>query len=129
LVSELGLGDRVSLPGYLDEPGPWFSAADLFVLSSDYEGFGNVIVEALEQGTPVVCTDCPSGPREILQDGRFGLLVPPGDVDALAMGMRESLHAQHDPCALMQRAGEFSIEKAARAYLGLLLPEWQRATS
>ncbi|HEY4530692.1 MAG TPA: glycosyltransferase [Luteimonas sp.] len=125
LVSELGLHDRVSLPGYQKEPGPWFSEADLFVLSSDYEGFGNVIVEALEQGTPVVCTDCPSGPREILQDGRFGLLVPPNNVDALAQGLRQALHGQHDRRALKRRALDFSIEKAARAYLSLLLPDWK----
>jgi glycosyltransferase involved in cell wall biosynthesis len=121
-VEALGLSGRVLLPGFVADPAPWYASADLFVLSSDYEGFGNVLVEALEHGVPVVSTDCPSGPREILDDGRFGTLVPPGDEQALAWAIRESLDARHDRDALRLRAGEFSADKAAAAYLVLLLP-------
>jgi len=121
LARELGVGDRIHMPGFQADPGPWYAAADLFVLSSDHEGFGNVIVEALEQGTPVVSTDCPSGPREILGDGTFGTLVRPGDVDALALAMEEALAKPCDRDALRQHAKKFSVDAASSAYLPLLL--------
>ena len=121
LISELGLDDRVLLPGYQADPAPWYAYADLFVLSSDHEGFGNVIVEALEQGTPVVSTDCPYGPREILAHGKFGVLVPTGNVGELADAMQASLTSWHDRSALRRRAHDFSVDKAADAYLKLLL--------
>lgn len=129
LVQELGLQGRVLLPGYRADTAPWYAHADLFVLSSDHEGFGNVIVEALEQGTPVVSTDCPSGPREILADGRYGALVPVGDIDALARAMENSLSSRHDHEALKRRARDFSVSKAATAYLDLLLPGWRGQAS
>ncbi len=129
LVLELGLEDRVLLPGYQPDTAPWYVHSDLFVLSSDHEGFGNVIVEALEQGTPVVSTDCPSGPREILEDGKYGTLVPVGDVDALAKAMDEALSRDHDREALKRRAQDFSVDKAADAYLDLLLPGWRQDVS
>jgi glycosyltransferase involved in cell wall biosynthesis len=127
LVRELGMHERVLLRGYEENTAPWYAHADLFVLSSDYEGFGNVIVEALEQGTPVVSTDCPFGPREILQNGKFGTLVPVGDVDALAKAMEDALSSSHDHQALMRRAQDFSVDKAADAYLDLLLPDWRES--
>ena len=120
LAQELGVADRVILAGFQPDPTPFYKTADLFVLSSDYEGFGNVIVEALACGTPVVSTDCPSGPGEILDHGRFGRLVPVGDADALASAMREALEAPIDRDALKNRAAEFSPEIAARKYLDLL---------
>ena len=122
LVCALGLQSKVFLVGYQSDPTPWYANADLFVLSSAHEGFGNVIVEALEQGTPVVSTDCPSGPREILEDGKYGALVPVSDAGALAVAMQASLSAQHDRAALMRRANDFSVDKAADAYLKLLIP-------
>lgn len=125
LVSGLGMQGRVLLPGHQADTAPWYAHADLFVLASDHEGFGNVIVEALEHGQPVVCTDCPSGPREILEDGKFGALVPVGDVDALAKAMAEALSRDHDREALKRRAQDFSVDKAADAYLDLLLPDWR----
>ena len=122
LIARLGLDGAVDLPGFVPDPHPYLARADLFVLSSAWEGFGNVILEALACGTPVVSTDCPSGPREILEDGRYGKLVPVGDAAALARSILASLGKDHDRTALMARAGEFSIDKAADKYLRLLLP-------
>ena len=76
MAAELGVVERVVFAGFHPDPTPFYQTADLFVLSSDYEGFGNVIVEALACGTPVVSTDCPSGPAEILENGKYGHLVP-----------------------------------------------------
>lgn len=123
LVAELGLKGRVLLPGFVQDTRPVYAAADLFVLSSDYEGFGNVIVEALACGVPVVSTDCPSGPAEILEGGRYGRLVPCGDEAGLAAAMGEALAAAPDRAALIGRASHFSPERAADAYLRLLLPQ------
>lgn len=122
LTRRLGVADRVLMPGFHPDPAPFYRSADLFVLSSDYEGFGNVIVEALACGIPVVSTDCPSGPAEILDNGRYGRLVPVGDVDALAAAMHAALAADHDREALKRRAAEFFPEKAAQKYLRLLFP-------
>lgn len=122
LAVELGIAERVRFAGFHHDPTPFYRSADLFVLSSDYEGFGNVIVEALGQGIPVVSTECPSGPSEILQNGRYGALVPIGDVNALANAMQDMLSRQHDTQALKRRAHDFSVDKAANAYLDLLLP-------
>jgi glycosyltransferase involved in cell wall biosynthesis len=120
LAHELGVADRVILAGFHRDPTPFYKTADLFVLSSDYEGFGNVIVEALACGTPVVSTNCPSGPAEILENGRFGRLVPVGDAEALASAMGAALNEQVDRDALKRRAADFSPEIAARKYLDLL---------
>lgn len=125
LIGSLGLQDRVLLAGYQADPAPWYAHTDLFVLSSDYEGFGNVIVEALEHGLPVVSTNCPTGPHEILEDGKYGTLVPVGDVGALARAMDEALSGNHDREQLKRRARDFSVDKAADAYLDLLLPDWR----
>lgn len=120
LADEIGIADRLVLAGFRPDPTPFYRTADLFVLSSNYEGFGNVIVEAMACGTPVVSTDCPSGPAEILGNGRFGALVPVNDVAALAAAMNASLSSQHDTGALKRRATDFSPEIAARKYLELL---------
>jgi glycosyltransferase involved in cell wall biosynthesis len=123
LRGRLGLDGAVDMPGFVPDPYPYLARADLFVLSSAWEGFGNVIVEALACGTPVVSTDCPSGPREILEDGRHGTLVPVGDADALARAILAALAADHDRPALIRRAQDFSVERAADAYLKLLFPQ------
>ena len=123
LIRQLGLGDRVRMPGFIDDPTPFYRSADLFAFSSDYEGFGNVIVEALANGLPVVSTDCPNGPAEILEGGRFGMLVPCGDAGALADAMAASLAAPHDAAALKARAEVFRPGNAAEAYLQLLFPK------
>lgn len=120
LASDLGIADRVIFAGFHPDPSPFYATADLFVLSSDHEGFGNVIVEALSFGLPVVSTDCPAGPAEILEGGRFGRLVPVGDAPALARAMEDALAAPADRDALIRRASDFAPEIAARKYLDLL---------
>jgi glycosyltransferase involved in cell wall biosynthesis len=87
LIEELHLGDHVALPGFSLNPYAYMAHAAALVLSSVYEGFGNVLVEALALGVPIVSTRCPVGPEEILADGRTGILVPPGDPQALAEAM------------------------------------------
>jgi glycosyltransferase involved in cell wall biosynthesis len=117
LAEEIGVTDRVSMPGFVLDPYPWFSSADLFVLSSRWEGFGNVIVEALECGTPVVSTDCVSGPSEILDNGRYGELVPVQDPVRLARAIEVSLIKKHDRLTLRHRAKEFSVENISKKYI------------
>jgi glycosyltransferase involved in cell wall biosynthesis len=120
-VHRLGLQDRIRMPGYIKDPSPYFRAADLFVLSSDYEGFGNVIVEALSAGLPVVSTDCPDGPAEILNNGQFGSLVPCADPVALAKAIERALTSPNDDERQRQRAAEFSEEVAVSQYLAAML--------
>ena len=117
LIVELGLQERVFLPGFFLDVSEWYRKAHLFVLSSGWEGFGNVIVEALAFGVPVVSTDCLSGPREILMNGKYGKLVPCGNVEALSSAMEESLWQFHDTDSLKIRAQDFSVERIAYQYL------------
>jgi glycosyltransferase involved in cell wall biosynthesis len=123
LTRQLGIEASVFMPGFTQDPSPYYQHADLHVLSSTGEGLPTVIIEALATGTPVVSTDCPSGPREILCDGQFGRLVPVGDAFALAVAMAKSLTATHDHAALKARGQDFSIEKAVDQYLELLFPD------
>lgn len=118
----LGIADAVHMPGYVPDPRPYYSRADLHVLTSRAEGLANVVIEALAAGTPVVSTDCPCGPREILRDGLFGALVPVGDVTALAAEMATALTKEHDRSALRERARDFTIDKAVDRYESLLFP-------
>ena len=97
LVAELGLGPDVALPGFRDNPFAYLAASALFVLSSAWEGLPTVLIEALAAGARVVSTDCPSGPREILQGGRLGTLVPVGDVPALAAAVAAELDCPRRP--------------------------------
>ena len=94
LAAELGVAEDVCLPGFVSSPFAYMSRAALYVLSSRWEGLPSVLVEALACGCPVVSTDCPSGPRELLADGRNGRLVPVGDVEALAAAIRDTLNGQ-----------------------------------
>jgi glycosyltransferase involved in cell wall biosynthesis len=113
LSTELGLAGRVRLPGVTERPGRWVEAADVFVLSSRYESFGNVITEAMAAGLPVVAFDCPWGPGDILRDGEDGLLVPPENIDALAAGMRR-LILDADLRARLGAAAALNVRRFAR---------------
>lgn len=116
LVADLGLGDRVALPGFVPDIVPSIAAAGFFVLSSAWEGFGNVLIEALGAGASIVTTDCPDGPREIVADGRFGALVPVGDAAAMARAIDAMLHAPAPPERQIARAREFSVSVACDRY-------------
>ncbi len=122
LIRNVGVGGDVLMPGAVENPFAWMARAAMLVLSSQYEGFGNVLVEAMACGTQVVSTDCPSGPSEILAGGRFGRLVPTGDASSLAEAMRATI-----ACPVVTReqllahAQEYSVTKIAARYLTILL--------
>ena len=122
MIVELGIGDAVSMPGFALDSTPYYASADAFALSSDFEGFANVLVEAMAAGLPIVSTDCRSGPREVLDEGKYGWLVPVGDAEALAVAMEQALADPPDRELLMIRAQEFRPEIAVERYLELMLP-------
>jgi glycosyltransferase involved in cell wall biosynthesis len=116
LVRALGIAADVAFPGWLSNPYPWVSSASVLALSSLWEGFGNVIVEALALGTPVVATDCPYGPGEILQGGAYGRLVPGRDDSAMAQALSETLREPLSPTLLRQAVAPYTLEASAAAY-------------
>jgi glycosyltransferase involved in cell wall biosynthesis len=118
----LGVADRVDLPGFVDNPYRFLGRADLFVLSSVWEGSPNVLTEAMGLGVPVVATDCPSGPREVLDGGRIAPLVPMEDPAAMAEAMAAVLAKPPEGSVLKAAVAAFTVENSARAYLGLLVP-------
>ena len=120
LVDELGMREHIQLPGYATNPYPYMSRADVLVLSSRWEGSPNVLVEAMACGTPVVATDCRSGPAELLDGGRLGPLVPVGDHSAMAAAIGRMLDAPVAQDELKRRASMFTVEASARAYLRML---------
>lgn len=122
LAGQLGVTDDVALPGFFDNPYACMAHAAVFVLSSAWEGLPSVLVEAMACGCAVVSTDCPSGPAEILQDGKYGPLVPVRDPVALAEAIAKVLEQRPDPARLISRASDFSEASAARAYEAVLLP-------
>jgi glycosyltransferase involved in cell wall biosynthesis len=121
LACELGMADAVEFLGFQENPLPYFRRADAFVLSSYSEGFGNVLVEAMGCGTPVISTDCQHGPAEILDRGRYGTLVPPRDAPRLAeaMDMIGGLRERWPSELLKARAAEFSNANCAAGYVQL----------
>ncbi len=122
LVEQLGLSDCVRFLGFQRNPFAAMAHARVFVLSSRYEGFGNVVAEALACGTEVVSTDCPYGPREILDGGRFGRLVPVGDTSAMATAILEALRGQRrESGAVRAWVERFALPTVARSYLDVML--------
>lgn len=120
LAGELGIAERVLFVGFAVDPWPYFASADLFVLSSDYEGFPLVLAEAMRAGLKVVSTDCVSGPAELLDGGRYGRLVPCGDADALAQGIEQALNEPADAKRMRARAVEMAGPAMIARYAELL---------
>ncbi len=120
LIGKLGLNQEVSLPGFVANPYPYMSRAALFVLSSAWEGLPGVLIEALYCRVPLVSTDCPSGPREILKNGLYGQLVPVGEVMALARAMEKALSGQVQPPP-RESWRRFASEEVVEEYLRVLL--------
>lgn len=119
-IRQLGLAQDVGLPGFVPNPYPYMVRAALVVLSSKFEGLPTVIVEAMSLGTPVIATDCPSGPREILMDGRHGQLVPVGDPVALADAIERTLTA-NAPRPSRESWQPFDLDCVVDQYIHLLL--------
>jgi glycosyltransferase involved in cell wall biosynthesis len=118
LIRDSGVGGDIGLLGHVRNPLPWMKAANVFVMTSKREGFGNVLVEAMAMGTPVVSTDCPHGPGEILENGKWGKLVPVGDDEALADAIVETLRSGGVDAT--KRARDFTVAAAADKYLALM---------
>lgn len=114
-ADELGLKDRIDFESFQTDVIPYYRNAAVTLLTSNYEGFPNVLIESIVLGTPVVSFDCPSGPREILDYGKYGKLVPPEDIESLAAAIEDVLSnpSQFD---LAERAGFFSFDKAIDKY-------------
>ena len=120
LAHELGISEHVDFPGFVENPYAYMAKARLFVLSSRHEGLSNVLIEAMACGCPVVSTDCPFGPDEVLERGRWGELVPVGDPPALAGAMARALNVSPRKDVLQKRANFFSLKNAVTRYEELL---------
>lgn len=117
LATDLQVRDRIDFPGFVENPIPWMRHASVFAHTSRWEGLGIVLVEALACGTPVVAMDCPHGPSEILEAGRYGRLVTPGDCRGFAQALESTLDNPIDPDRARRRASDFRSDKAATAYI------------
>jgi glycosyltransferase involved in cell wall biosynthesis len=122
LAETLGIASDVDIVGFVENPYAYMRKADLFLLTSQWEGFGNVLVEAMACGTSVISTDCPNGPREILDNGKYGYLVPVGDVEVLTATVLKHFSQPYniDKKTLISRANDFHVKKIAKEYLELL---------
>lgn len=120
LIREMHIDRDVDLVGFKQNPYSYTARASVFVLSSTEEGFGNVLVEALAVGTPVVSTDCPSGPREILDGGKYGALVPVADPDKMASAILEAIKSQDRSPDVKKRAMDFDINTISKRYIEVL---------
>ncbi len=118
-IAMLKVAEDVSMPGFVENPYAYMYNASAFILSSRWEGLPTVLIEAMACGCPVVATDCPNGPREILSGGKYGTLTPVGNVEALSLAMFEVLKPMNREL-LIQRTLDFSHEKAVSNYLALL---------
>jgi len=121
LAHSLGVAADIALPGFVVNPYPFLRGASLFVLSSVWEGSPTVLTEAMALGVPVVATDCPSGPREILRGGEIAPVVPMGDPDALAAAMLDTLARRPDGVALQKAVVDYTVAESSRRYAEVLL--------
>lgn len=119
-IARHALGDSVTLAGATSDPFEWLLKAEVLVSSSKFEGLGNVLIEALACGTAVVSTDCPYGPREVLEGGRLGRLVPVGDAKALSEAIASALTQPTDRAALRRAAEKHTASQAARCLIANL---------
>ncbi len=121
LSRKLGIEERVSMPGFASNPYSYMKHADAFVLTSKWEGIPNVLIEAIAVGTPVISTDCKWGPAEILQNGKYGKLVPVGDYTSLSRAITDTINASPDTEeAFAYVESTFSIEKISEEYLDII---------
>ena len=120
LAVQLGVDAQVAMPGFVKNPFSFMAHARVFVLSSLWEGLPGALIQAMACGCPVVSTDCPSGPREILDDGRYGMLVTPGSETELSDAIVSTLACAGEPRALRQRASRFHHRNSTEAYLKVL---------
>ena len=130
--AELGLDGAAALPGWVQNPYPWMKGAGAYVLSSRWEGLPSVLIEALYCGVPIVATDCLSGPREILQDGRIGPLVPIGDAPGMAGAIARMLDDPPPSALLTGSVVKYHAEKVldnVHAYLTAVSAAPRRASS
>lgn len=116
LAEALGIEDHVDIVSWVDNPYAFMASADVFVLSSRHEGLPTVLIEALACGCQVVSTDCPSGPREILDDGKYGTLVENYSPEALSEAIEEQIRDPIDEDALRARGDDFSVERCIENY-------------
>jgi glycosyltransferase involved in cell wall biosynthesis len=121
LARQLRVADDIALPGFVANPFAYLGRAAVFALSSAWEGLPTVIIEALACGCPIVSTDCPSGPAELLERGAYGSLVPVGDDTALAQAILATLDTPPHRDRLLDRARQFSVDRAVEQYLSVLL--------
>jgi len=121
LIAELELGEAVSLEGPAPDIGADMSQASLFVLSSRFEGFPLILLEAMSKGMGVISFDCPTGPAEIVEDHRNGLLVPPEDIEGLAQAMLEMIDNEQ----LRRRCAEAAVESARHHTIDAIGPQWE----
>ncbi|MGK7935217.1 MAG: glycosyltransferase [Xenococcaceae cyanobacterium] len=120
MVKQLDLTESVSLPGFVSNPYAYMSHASAFVLSSRWEGLPTALIEAMACGCPVVATDCPSGPKEILAEGRYGELAPVGDVEALSAALVRTLQNPPPRELFVDRAKDFETQNSVAEYLSLI---------
>jgi glycosyltransferase involved in cell wall biosynthesis len=118
-IERLGIGEDVSLPGFVQNPYAYMANSSVFVLSSRWEGLPTVLIEAMACGCAVVATDCPSGPQEILAAGKYGRLVPIENAPALADAMVQTLDVPVSRASSIERGMYFSTERAVSEYLKL----------